>query len=51
MVLIQKMTHPPISFEKSFESSYQRVGTFSFIVAEQSADIKLSLLKLVKIKS
>lgn len=37
MVLIQKMTHPPISCEKSFESSYWRVGTFTDIIAIPSA--------------
>lgn len=34
MVLIQKMTHPPISCEKSFESSCWRVGTFSYILLD-----------------
>lgn len=32
MVLAQKMTHPPISCEKSFESSYWRVGTFTKMI-------------------
>ena len=37
MVLEQKMTHPPISCEKSFESSCWRVGTFTFFISNDNA--------------
>lgn len=37
MVLRYKMTHPPISCEKSFESSYWRVGTFTYSLANYNA--------------
>lgn len=44
MVLRYKMTHPPISCEKSFESSCWRVGTFSYSIlafyrARQGGDL------------
>lgn len=46
MVLSQKMTHPPISCEKSFESSYWRVGTFTYFISNHSAyvNVKSSII-------
>lgn len=40
MVLRYKMTHPPISCEKSFESSYWRVGTFTYSLLDTVHEVK-----------
>ena len=39
MVLGQKMTHPPISCEKSLEGSCWQVGTFTSIIDDDSKNV------------
>ncbi len=46
MVLKQKMTHPPISCEKSLEGSCWRVGTFDYSIAD-AADRVNSITKML----
>lgn len=46
MVLKQKMTHPPISCEKSLEGSCRRVGTFNYIIAGDAGGVN-SITKML----